>query len=79
MNREVKAHFQNISNLLGSADTEFSYLSAKLTYDIESKRTHGAIVQAISRMKKLKEQMEQEEAWFEEQLNEEKEHKDEQQ
>ncbi len=77
MNREVKAHFQNLSTLLGSADTEFSYLSAKLTYDVESKRTHGAIVQAVSRLEKLKEQMEQEEAWFEEQLNEEKENKDE--
>lgn len=78
MNREVKAHFQNISNLLGSADTEFSYLSAKLTYDVESRRTHGAILRAVSRLEKLKEQIEQEERWFEEQLKEEKEHKDEQ-
>ena len=79
MNRELKAHFLSLADMLRSADTEFSYLAAKLSYDVESKRTHGAIVQAISRMKKLKEQMEQEEAWFEEQLNEEKEHKDEQQ
>lgn len=73
MNREVKAHFQNLSNLLGAADTEFSYLSAKLTYDVESKRTHGAIIQAIARVKKLKEQLEEEEGWFEEQLKEENE------
>lgn len=72
MNREVKAHFQNMSDLLGSADTEFSYLSAKLTYDVESKRTHGAIVQAVSRLEKLKEQIEQEENWFNEQLQEKK-------
>lgn len=71
MNREVKAHFQNLSNLLGAADTEFSYLAAKLSYDVESKRTHGAIVQAIDRMKKLKRQLEQEESWLEEQLKEE--------
>lgn len=74
MNREVKAHFQNISNLLRSADTEFSYLSAKLTYDVESRRTHGAILQAVSRLEKLEEQIEQEESWFNEQLEEEKEH-----
>lgn len=72
MNREVKAHFQNMSDLLGSADTEFSYLSAKLTYDVESKRTHGAIAQAVSRLEKLKEQIEQEENWFNEQLQEKK-------
>lgn len=72
MNHEVKSHFQNLSNLLGSADTEFSYLAAKLSYDVESKRTHGAIIQAIARMKKLKDQLE-EESWFEEQLKEENE------
>jgi hypothetical protein len=71
MNGEVKSHFQSLSNLLGSADTEFSYLAAKLSYNVESKRTHGAIIQAITRMKKLKEQLEKEESWFEEQLNEE--------
>lgn len=73
MNNEVKSHFQNLSNLLGSADTEFSYLATKLSYDVESKRTHGAIIRAIARMKKLKEQLEKEESWFEKQLNHEEE------
>jgi hypothetical protein len=52
-------------------------LSAKLTYDVESRRTHGAILQAVSRLEKLEEQIEQieqEESWFNEQLEEEKEH-----
>ncbi|WP_289049162.1 hypothetical protein [uncultured Acidaminococcus sp.] len=74
MNRELKTHFLNLADMLRSADTEFSYLAAKLSYDVESKRTHGAILQAVSRLEKLKEQIEQEESWFNEQLEEEKEH-----
>lgn len=74
MNRELKAHFLNLADMLRSADTEFSYLAAKLSYDVESKRTHGAVIQGIARMKKLKEKLEKEEGWFNEQLEEEKEH-----
>lgn len=75
MNRELKAHFLNLADMLRSADTEFSYLAAKLSYDVESKRTHGAVIRGIARMKKLKEQLEKEEGWFEEKLNHEEENK----
>ena len=73
MNRELKAHFLNLADMLRSADTEFSYLAAKLSYDVESKRTHGAVIQGIARMKKLKKQLEEEESWLEERLNHEEE------
>lgn len=75
MNRELKVHFLNLADMLRSADTEFSYLAAKLSYDVESKRTHGAVIQGIARMKKLKKQLEEEESWFEEHLNHEEENK----
>lgn len=71
----MKAHFLNLADMLRSADTEFSYLAAKLSYDVESKRTHRAVIQGIARMKKLKEKLEKEAGWFEEQLNHEEENK----
>lgn len=59
--RELKGRLQNISNELGTAEAEFSYLSVKITPSSNKSQKHDVLIQALDRISHLREKLKNEE------------------
>lgn len=54
---KLKVNLQNISNELGTAEAEFSYLSVKLKPSSTRSQKHDALIQALDRISKLRDRL----------------------
>lgn len=59
--RELKGRLQNISNELGTAEAEFSYLAVKIKPSSTRSQKHDVLIQALDRISKLRERLKNEE------------------
>ena len=59
--RELKGRLQKISNELGTAEAEFSYLSVKLKPSSTRSQKHDVLIQALDRISKLRDRLKNEE------------------
>lgn len=58
---KLKVNLQNISNELGTAEAEFSYLSVKLKPSSTRSQKHDVLIQALDRISKLRDRLKNEE------------------
>lgn len=51
----IKSMLQNIGSEFGDAETDFSYLPAKLTDKSGDARLHGVLLQSLDRISRMRE------------------------